>query len=438
MDALFIIPALISPSVPDRLVPGLAKMIERNIVLTYSSTIRIAALRKFANMFKYNTSESDTSVLEGDGKTGGLVDVSIDIEKGKPKGSLNLNFAAAGSGGSLEISKMEKLRTMKADDIEVPKGISFYNAVSLEPTIMEIPIMQKKGFTGLAGEGERIIRIGFKCVPYKLDGVSEIKKYLANSRNMALTQSYFDRKLESIKKRIWMTMNREIYRGLETTGDILKDVVLGPSSEDLSDPNILMNLMNMRSSSRWSSIIMFTTFDFEDQELKELLDQYRRLVKTGWGDIVIINENRESINFCTTKMLACYDYPYTYLREILKMGNVIDYREIKGYTRPFSMVSLRGAFKECAVEAVKDFDTKKLLEDKKDEDDNKKKNKKKILKTAAIGGVIGGVVGGGLSIADQLATKKAKQSAEDVLLKSMHTNPVVAEFILKKMASRAR
>lgn len=346
MDALFIIPALISPSVPERLVPGLAKMVERNTVLTYSSTIRIAALKRYANAFKTATSESDSSLLEGPGGQGKPQD-NHENTGGRQKKSNNMSFPfdKSGSSSSKEVDKA-KLEKMKPDEIEIPKGISFFNTVSLEPTFLELPIEQKKNVFGLSGTSERFIRIGFKCIPYKLDGVTDIKNYIRDTKNIAITQSFLKRKLTSMQKRLWMTAARDVYKGKETTGNIIKDILMGPSSEDLSNPNILASLMDSRGPSRWSSLMMFTTFDFEDLELKEVLDDYRNIVKAGWGDMVIINENRESINFCTTKMLSCYDFPYTYLREILKMGNVIDYREIKGYTRPFSMVSLRSALKE--------------------------------------------------------------------------------------------
>ena len=47
MDALFIVPCMVSPNVNENIVPALTKMIERNILLNNSSLFRDAALKKY-------------------------------------------------------------------------------------------------------------------------------------------------------------------------------------------------------------------------------------------------------------------------------------------------------------------------------------------------------------------------------------------------------
>jgi hypothetical protein len=352
MDALFVIPTLVSPNVPDRLIPGISKMVERNIVLTYSSTIRIAALRKYAHIFKSSTVEgalSEGPNSQSGGNTG--IGVGYSDEDGFNV-DLKTSFDPSTlTGSSREIEGSDKIKKISANDIELPRGISFFNTVSLEPTYLEIPINQKKGLMGFTGTSERWIKIGFKCIPYRLEGMTDIKNAIINNRQV---KNYVRRRFDTFVKK---NFKSGMYTGRKSSGDIVTDVIAGPSIEDLSNPNILASVMNTREPSRWTSLSMFTTFDFEDSELKEIMTQYRQIVKSGWGDIVIINENRESVSFCTTKMLACYEFPYNYLRQIMNMDSAMDYRELKSGTRPFNIVPLRTAFKESIrqVSETSDF-----------------------------------------------------------------------------------
>ena len=225
----------------------------------------------------------------------------------------------------------------------------------MEPTLLEIPLEQKKDVFGLSGKSARLLRIGIKCIPYSVEGITDIKRLLKNSKNLNLTTSYLKRRWKSLNKRsILNPTKRRIYRGEESSGKIVTDIMMGPTSEDLSNPRILAKLMTPRQSSRWASVIIFTTIDFKGQEMREIMMQYRDIIKAGWGDMVIVDENREGVYFCTTKTMACSLMPYTYLRQILKMDNVIDYRETSSLTRPFRLVPIRAAVRESREDYVID------------------------------------------------------------------------------------
>ena len=362
MDALFIIPALISPTVPERLIPGLTKMIERNTMLSYSSQIRSAAMRKYVNWFKVATSESDSIDIKNELSEApikaGIKDAEVKLGKGAVKVSgPNVEIDPLSTGAAIDADpRVTSPHKVGETEIEVPKGISFFNAVSLEPTLLEIPIEQKRDVLGVSGKSARLLRIGIKCIPYDVEGVTDIKKLLRNSKNLNITTSYLKRRWKSLNKRsILNPTRRRIYRGEESTGNIVTDIIMGPTSEDLSNPRILASLMSTRQSSRWSSVIIFTTIDFRGQEMREIMLQYRDIIKAGWGDMVIVDENREGVYFCTTKTMACSLMPYTYLRQILKMDNVIDYRETSSLTRPFRLVPIRAAVRESRTEYVDDI-----------------------------------------------------------------------------------
>lgn len=46
MEALFVVPTMVSQNVNPKLIPAICKMVERNILLLNSSTFRSAAFKK--------------------------------------------------------------------------------------------------------------------------------------------------------------------------------------------------------------------------------------------------------------------------------------------------------------------------------------------------------------------------------------------------------
>ena len=63
MDALFIVPTMVSPNVNERLVPALAKMIERNILLTNHASFRAVMVRNFHRSEDGSNYKEDDDVL---------------------------------------------------------------------------------------------------------------------------------------------------------------------------------------------------------------------------------------------------------------------------------------------------------------------------------------------------------------------------------------
>jgi hypothetical protein len=260
--------------------------------------------------------------------------VAIDLSKA----------AMAGKAG--DETKLSPHKISKDSDMEVPKGISFYTSVSLEPTFLEIPLEMKRDITGFTGTSMRVIRIGVKCIPYNINGVSNIKNAILDSKNRTKIEGYWKSKWGSIRKRIWGTNERSVYKGATSTGNQVRDVLMGPSSYELSNPGILMTLMDPRSPSRWTTMTLFSSNDFSEGELTDTMNDYRSIVKAGWGDMVVVNSEKESIYFCMQKLMACQEIPFAYLRKIMSMDDIFDYREVSKWTRPFNFVSARGSMFE--------------------------------------------------------------------------------------------
>jgi hypothetical protein len=361
MDAIFVIPTLISPNVPERLLPGLSKLVERNMLLNYSSQIKNAALRRYASLLNTATTEN-TNILKEDKPNPPNNNQSnkkkpwIDATKNSAIKVGSDLYTDIGAGGSKEHGYT--VHTSKSDSVEYPRGITFFHNISLEPTILEIPVEVNRYPLGAFGtKSEKIIRIGMKCVPYQFDKIKDLKAALRNKNAKKLARQNFDTGFKSIKPKI-IRQYRNIYRGNETTGDVINDILIGPSSLELSSPRVLSKLMKNDSPSRWTSLLVFTTFDFQDMELKELLKNYQNYVKQGWGDIIVVNEDKESIHFCMQKMMACQEIPYTYLRQMLNLDQVLDYKEISRLTKPFRVVPIRSALRDsCGLEYYNDNKT---------------------------------------------------------------------------------
>jgi hypothetical protein len=83
-----------------------------------------------------------------------------------------------------------------------------------------------------------------------------------------------------------------------------------------------------RDSSSWSTMIILSSFDLEDNDhLVSLISNYRKLTKYVIGDIIITNETKESAYFCTPRMNHCQEIPFDYLKKVLNLKDVLDYSE---------------------------------------------------------------------------------------------------------------
>lgn len=359
MDAIFIVPAMISPNVNERIVPPLVKMIERNIILNNYASFRIAALKRYTGWFKTATlrasteEDSDDELLQEKKKSS----TKSDSEKDSPestKGEKWLKRVKKMYGTATGVSSKDKAVFQKEKEVEIPKGIVFFNAVSLEPTYLVIPIEQKAGLYSKE-KTETNIHIGVKCVPYMVKDVKDIVSMMEQLRNKDIVRAQFFRLWNSVKGKIPLTKGwwiRHGYRGgatprilpkpgepTEREYEKLLDIVFSPSSKQLSNPRFLKKLMTSKSTSWWSTLSVLSIDDFKGTELQDNVSDYKRLVAAGWGDIIIDNFNDGSVYFCTQKLGACYQMSYRMMKQALMASDIFDYTEIKSYRSPFSRVT---------------------------------------------------------------------------------------------------
>ncbi len=375
MDAFFVVPALVSPNVNPRLVPALCKTIERNLILSHHASFRLALLRKYGGravteegaqpslreqvLPKREMTLREEVLHEGDpfdafakGVTGELTKTVIDVG----------GMGREAQPGSQEKDVLgAKTSTATKDAIEYPKGIVFFNQIGLEPTYLQVPVLMKQSGIRKFGTSSRVLTVGVKCVAYQLDGVSNLTALIKDMRGRSEVERWFKKKFYGVVSKIPLTIPKAIrshgVRGGQKAPlmskkkgpvkyDIKKDVLFAPRSEVLANPKKLQKMMNVRRASSWTTVTVFSTVDFSEMDLKENLKMYKDISKSGWGDLVIVNEAKESSHFCTSKMGACYEMPFSYMRNIMNLDNVLDYAEVSRWNKPFRMAPLRAAFRE--------------------------------------------------------------------------------------------
>lgn len=331
MEGLFIVPTLVSPNINPRLVPAFSKMIERNILIAGGATFRAAVLKKYSGIFKTVKTESILLDQKGKEEEKKSVPTSSYVKKKGAEAAIGLLKQTTGTAEQL---KTQPTLT-EPEKIEIPQGISFFHTMGLSPTVLEIPIMIKKHILG-GGLSERIVRIGVKCMPYSMDGVEQIIATMKVARHKSKIDSMLKSKMRSIKSK---------FKDYTMTGKLM-DIFNAPTSEELTNPRKLSKMMSAREPATWSSLVILSTEDFGDMDLRESLLNYKELVKVGWGDMVVYNIAKDSVHFCTTRFNACNEMPMSYVKQILNLTNVLSYAEIARWSKPFGVSSLGKALSD--------------------------------------------------------------------------------------------
>lgn len=345
MEALFVVPTLISESVNNRLVPAISKLIERNILLTNAATFRSALLRKYSSFRVTSFSESaatDTWKIGSSVANAGMV--------------LGRDLATANTGSATAEEKMsDKKNLTDTASVELPTNITFFHNISVEPTYLSIPISVKSKLFVIKNKDEsstRTAMIGVKCVPYKLNDVNNVVPLMQELSSMTVVQAFFFRKWNSIKNRIPLTPRWHNFKG-EKTGQLEPDIIFSPNSSDLDASGLasmmksgLADKLSGNKSASWSTMVVLDTSDFTSVDLGNTLMSYKKMVRAGWGDMVIMNLPNDSIHFCLTKIGACYEMNINYLKQVLNLENVLDYSEISRFGRAFKVSTVGSALRE--------------------------------------------------------------------------------------------
>ena len=330
--------------------------------MTNAAVIRSAAIKKYSGLTKFSGSEN----VEIDLKDEVLNEIkykdAADITKAATDVVKTASDVLGKSPTTTRAPKSGEMghTTTDVERIELPSGLTFFTTISLEPTFLQIPINIKSGIIW-PGSSERMLTIGVKAVPYKANKVEDVVAMMKNHRSYGMIKRFFFRNWNSIQNKMLVMSKRWwSYKG-KKSGEAT-DIIFAPSSQQLSSSSYLKKLMSSRRSSSWSTVVCLSTFDFKEDDLKGVLNDYRWLTQSGWADIMIVNEAKESVHFCTAKLNACYELPLSYLKQVMNLKNVLDYSEIQRWSRSYHVSSIGKALSDNTIKNVPDDVTGRLLE----------------------------------------------------------------------------
>lgn len=255
------------------------------------------------------------------------------------------------------------------DQVEKPANIHFFSQISLEPTILEIPLSVRATSSNEYDRQVVYLRVGVKCVPYVVDNVKNIISIMRESRYMGIIERLFKNSIRKINTKIWFTKSRAINKGEIIDPDEARITVkYSPNMNELNNSKRLAKLISGTGDSSWSTMIVLSTYDFKDTEMMDFIKNYRKMTKYVIGDLVITNETKESVFFCSPRFRNCIEIQFTYLQKVLNLAGVIDYSVVSRTSKAWSketnykVKSFSDSLKEETSINVNNDIEKKLLE----------------------------------------------------------------------------
>jgi len=261
---------------------------------------------------------------------------------------------------ALTIGNIGGMEYVDLKKVELPKSVEFYKDISLEPTFLEVPIGGRHVKDKYVPE--QTIFLGFKSTPVKFEGVENLVQVMMKFgqrgvlnairrviRNIGIkiltsirfTRSYFINKGRPEEGKGSKTLGKLFARDLG--GAPVMDLSYTPNFKQILNPKFLSErLSGGLQASYWASLLIITTQDIQDSGFTpiQFYQNYRRIAKSGWGDIVIIDTNKESINYCSLSLLSCSQVPFAYISNIMNIDNVLDFSELNKFSKggPFNMI----------------------------------------------------------------------------------------------------
>jgi len=284
------IPAIISPTFPDALVPAISKVMERYIALSSMTTLGKAIVIKnkdnFCKMFPATTA-------------------------------------------------WERRSGEKTEADEEPSFMIYPKNIAADPTIIRFSFKVQTN----CGKNKKnydipIVNffVGFKVYGFKLDNVNNFFEYIYNNRNRSAIitriNKYVKRVIHRIEEEIINYIPKpydpEKYKK-ESERRIRNFFNLSWSPKEMRDPEFLSkHVLHPTKSKEWGFIFFLTKEDFKKITYENFLANYSRFVKhLELSDIVILDE-KSNLNICTSKTKQCALLDVNYVKKLLALDDVID------------------------------------------------------------------------------------------------------------------
>lgn len=249
----------------------------------------------------------------------------------------------------IDDTKVRRAGGTGAESIDMPTGVTFYKDIGLEPTLIEVSI------------GNQLYVIALKCIPYSLksnttENVLNVMMEYGRSGLIPLIRRVINSYWKNIAKKFpgkirYIKHGRSggaltsIIGGSRTDlvgENPVEDIQYAPDVYELNNYSYLAKRLRSKQSTTisWASTLIVTTDDIKDADvdMEHFFKIYKRLAKSGWGDVMVVDVNSEELHYCNISLLSCTKIPFSYLQKLFNLDNVLDFNELNRYAKgPFNM-----------------------------------------------------------------------------------------------------
>lgn len=359
-NTLFLLPILVSDSIDTKFIPMYAKLIERHMLFMFHDRIKYAiediihsiekTMGEGVNITNISLKSNYENLLNlKDDSLNTLKDLNYDDYNDKVLENFNsllhekqpAPFSGTKKKGTTDVGSKDRDIT----STQSPTGLHLFDTVSIEPTFMVIDVISQKTYN------VRKVIISFKAIPYTISNVESVigiyKYYKSMSGRITRMLFNFTRNYLKTPAKIFSIFKGK-YSNYASSSDFFdpgdgknafKNIMFGPDYSDIADINKLkMRIKKGTRSTKWVTSVIFSTEDFyrHDLDVNEFFKVYPKLVKMGWGNVIIHDADRDLSLFCSLAYGHCMTMPFTYLRKIMNIDDVLSYEEVSKTRNPFA------------------------------------------------------------------------------------------------------
>jgi len=360
---VIVFPMLVSQSVSENIIPGIAKTVEGYLIVNHMSQIMDNPLIKQTGKFKgFRTTKKSWFAKEGIN----LLEISDKerediLGKGGTKGKGQIDPAGEKRQVSQSAMDSKQRRDQKKEEREDRKekrneeeyqrkkeeeelkrketkatakiSTSDYKSISLEPSYITVETTLRSGAIGKEF-------VGVKVIPYRVHSSEKLSRLIMHDiqlKNLNAMMISFGRK---VTRGVYGLLDKWSGRlkigGMTVSGDPRRDIIMA------------------RTGKEGLGIIVLNKNEDIDERFLQNMSKINRLFKMGWGNIIVADDVSRNAYFCMRKFSGvCQVLNYSMMYQNLGQLKVYDSLEdVKRQNSSLFKVSVRArkVFSEWVAE----------------------------------------------------------------------------------------
>lgn len=340
----------------------LSKMMERAILFNNYDILRKAVTKIYLGPYRTLDEEVSEAPLD---VPQNIVDVCESQVVGEawftPKPT---NQSLAKQGKNLGDVDPRQAEFARLDSLEQPPEFRFFTQINELPTTVSIGIQgrsselepekkedddksdRKSGLRTIAkglpkpkhGTVQRRIIIGAKCAPTIVEDLTNIFDFMEMTRSRWSLSGYFQKIFTRTYNSI-MSKLPAVYKRFPSV------LVNSPTVFEFGDADFLSRKLARGDSSskpaNWGTVTIFSRRDFDENTFEKNINAYGALVKGGWGDMIIVDDDEETVYMCIARDRSAYPIKYGHIKTSFNLEDILDDRDpYKTGTRSFGQVGM--------------------------------------------------------------------------------------------------